>query len=312
MVLNPKLLHRSIVSCSGSSCKRIFFCLGLLLSLSSAVFTQDKNISWELKGGFTFASISGPAEKIGNTRITENFSYQTGLHASVGFTSMLTRHSGLRLELMFNRRGTNYNFTGQSYWFFETPNHEELFSFGTRKTELSITTDFLEMPLLYFVRANRVELSGGVSMGYLIDARGKGKLVYSGITEGGSTVAPFNIRLDFDYLKDPLEPLPAQINLLRSLDGQIVEIPQTIGAYYEASNSEARRFHRFDAQIIAGISFFLSEELFIGLRINYGITDLTNNLQDISMTQVNSDKSLIRRSDYDRNFAFQSSIGLRF
>ncbi len=287
-------------------------CLGLLLSASVFAFSQKKDISWELKGGFTFASISGPAEKIGNTRITEDFSYQTGFHASIGLNTLLSRHSGLRMELMYNRRGTNYSFAGQSYWFFTSTTDEELFSFGTRKTELSITTSYLEMPLLYFIRTNRVELSGGISLGYLINARGKGELLYSGITEGGSTVAPFKIRLDFDYIKDPLKPAPAQINLLRSLDGKVVEIPQTISAYYESSDASARHFHRFDVQIVGGISFFLSEELFIGLRLNYGITDLSNDLQDISTTRVNMDKSLIPRNDYDRNFAFQSSIGLRF
>ncbi len=265
-----------------------------------------------MKSGITFANWRGPAEKIGNTRILETFDYRSGFHIALGGNLALSEHTGIQVELMYNQRGVKYEFNGQSYWFFSTDSGASLFSFGTKKIELVITTTYLEMPILYYIRTARVELSAGMGMGYLARAKGAGMLFYSGLTESGTAVAPFKVVLNFDYLRDPLQRQPASNGYYQVLDGQLVEIPYEIGAYYESSGVAKRSFHQLDAHLIAGISFFLSQELYVGLRMNYGITDVTNNRQDVAKTHIEPDKNIILNDDFDRQFAFQASVGLRF
>ncbi|MBK7873505.1 MAG: outer membrane beta-barrel protein [Saprospiraceae bacterium] len=305
-------IHHYIASYSESNCKRFAPVLALLLSAQSFLYAQNSKVSVDLKGGLTFATMAGPSEKAGSTRIVEEFSYLVGLHGGVGLHLELTNYTGLQIELLYNQKGTHYSYSGQSYWLFPTLAGETVFSFGTRKMELSILNSYLELPLLYSVRVGRVEMSAGLGMSFLLRSKGKGELLYSGLTESGALVLPFKAKLDFDYLHDPIRRVSYSENFYRTLDGQVIDIPQTMSAYYETSGIHTRRFHRLDAQLVGGISFFLSETLFLDLRINYGVGDVTNNRQDVSLTQVDRNRVPVTRNDYDQNFAFLASVGLRF
>ncbi|MDX1940919.1 MAG: outer membrane beta-barrel protein [Saprospiraceae bacterium] len=305
-------IHHHIVSYSESNCKSFAPLLALLLSANSFLYAQSSKVSIDLKGGLTFATMTGPSEKVGSSRILEEFSYVAALHAGGGIHVELSNYTGLQIELLFNQKGTHYSYSGQSYWLFSTLSGEKLFSFGTRKMELSIITSYLELPMLYTVRIRRVEMYAGLGMGLLVRAHGKGELLYSGLTETGSSVFPFKAKLDFDYMRDPLDRVSDPENFYRTIDGEEVEIPRMLDTYYETSGIHTRYFKRLDAEVIGGVSFFLNETLFLDLRFNYGIGDITNNRQDVSRTQVDENRMPVTRNDYDRNFAFLTSVGLRF
>lgn len=266
----------------------------------------------DIRSGFTFARFQGPSEQLGGGRDLEAYSFNTGVHLALGASYALSRNTSLKAELSYIQLGTNYEFNGFSYWLFPVENGDPVYSFGTRNEELEIVNTYLSMPLFYTVRTNRIELALGVGVSYLTSSEAEGRLSYSGLTENGTRVTPFTIDLNFDYLNDPFNHLPMLGDRVRNIDGQLVEIPRIIGAYYESTGVEVERFRRWDAQVIAGISFFLSEELFIGLRMSYGLTDITNNRQDMSIVRLTPDREIILTHDKDRNVAFHASVGLRF
>ncbi|HMO40621.1 MAG TPA: outer membrane beta-barrel protein [Saprospiraceae bacterium] len=272
---------------------------------------QSASLAIDLKAGGTFARWEGPLEDLG-TRTLEDFTYRTDFHAGLGLLRAFNDFSGLRFELLYSRKGTHYRFNGPSYWFFPTNNGGELFSIGTRKTELSIRTNYLELPVLYYLRINRIEFSVGAGGGWLLGAQGQGTLLYSGISESGSAVAPFSIALDFDYLRDPLPPIPSTDGIPRLLDGELVRIPRQMSAYDEYAGTGGRYLHFREVYLLGGVAFFLTRELYLDFRFNYGLANITNPAQDASLTRVNPDKSRILRDDYDRNMAWLVSAGIRF
>jgi len=303
----------NIVFYFANNCKQLLYCCYLLLSISILIPAQaQESIQFDIKAGLTFARFSGSAEQLSSGRDLEDYNFNAGFHLALGASYPLGRNNGLQTELFFSQNGTNYEFNGISYWFFPTENGEAVFSFGARNEDLEIVNSYLMLPVMYYVRANRVEISLGAGVGYLLTSRAEGKLTYSGLTESGSRVSPFTIDLNFDYLNDPFEEAAQTTGRTRVIDGQTVQLPEVIGAYYEFSGEPIRRFRRWDAQLIGNISFFLSDEIFLSLRMTYGLNDITHDRQDVSLLRVEADKTPVFTKDFDRNLAFYASVGMRF
>ena len=52
--------------------------------------------------------------------------------------------------------------------------------------------------------------------------------------------------------------------------------------------------------------------LFLGFRLNYGLSDVTNQSQDVDYQQLEDSARVILRDDFDRNVSIQTSIGFSF
>ncbi len=303
----------NIEFCYASTYNRLtcYFCLLLGIWLTQPAQAQKK-LHVDLKSGFTFARFQGPSEHFSSPRDLERFRFNTGVHLALGVGYALTPNSGLQAELQYAQAGTQYEFNGISYWFLPSRSGEVVYSFGTRNMELDVVNTYLALPLLFYAHSNRIELSVGAGVGYLLSSQATGRLAYSGLTESGARITPFTIDLRFDYLNDSFERLPLLGDRTRTVGGQPLEIPRVIGAYYESTGEEVHRFRQWDVQLFGSISFFLSQELFVGFRMSYGLSDITNNRQDASIVQVATDRSLIFTRDMDRNLVFYASVGLRF
>jgi len=89
-------------------------------------------------------------------------------------------------------------------------------------------------------------------------------------------------------------------------------LPRTLQAYYDYPNgADTGLFNRLDFGIHASANVFINRSLFVGLRFNYGLTDITNDDVDRSLGEING-SDLILRDDFDRNISLQASIGFSF
>lgn len=313
MVLNPKQPLKHIVSYFANTCSNCLFVLCLLIGIGTPFATLgQKKVQLDVKTGLTFARFQGPSEIVRINRETETYDFHTGFHLGLGINYPLSQNTALQLELLYVQKGTSYRFRGTSYWFFPTMAGEDIYSFGTRNMSLDIVNTYVELPISYVVHINRLELSAGAGLGYMVSAKGKGMITFSGLTERGAPVSPFNIELDFDYLEDPLQRVAIFDGPSRLIDGKVVKLPRSVNAYYESTGADVRRFRELDVFLNGNIAFFLSQSLFISLRMTYGLIDITNNRQEMALSRVNADKSLILTNDFDQNIAFFASIGLRF
>jgi hypothetical protein len=288
---------------------RILF-LFLLLFPAAIGHTQ---LSGGFVAGMNFSRFSGPLEMDGRGRDLEEFKFKTGFHVGGGLNLRMTEMAGFRVELLYAQKGTEYTYSGPSYWVFTTGQGKDIFSTGTRKTFLKIVNHYLELPLVAYARIGRLEFGGGGYFSYLISSTGTGDLTYDGVIESGFIIAPFSIVLDFNYFSDPFEQTGMEETQSVQVGGQAVQVPESIGAQYEVvSVPNERLFRRWDYGLIGNLALYLNQGLHLGFRLNYGLQDLTREERDISRAELDADNRPIFRNDFDRNVTLQVSIGFSF
>lgn len=267
------------------------------------------NFSGGFRAGLTFGTLSGPVESTDAGMALENMSFSSGFHVGATFNYKLTDIFGVRGELLYAQKGTNYDYDGESFWVFEPLIGSPVYSSGTRRVSLDVTNSYLETPLSVYARFGKIEISGGVNPGILIGSRGFGELTYSGRTVLGTTIAPFTMNLEHQYRQDVFRGAVGTEVENRIIEGRPIEIPQTAGAYYEGLNNDEKLYRSFDVGLIGGLSFFLNESLFLGGRVHYGLSDVTNTQQDYARRTLDNNRNLILREDNDRNLVLYLSLG---
>lgn len=282
---------------------------GILIILCWAALLSAQSFSGGFKAGLNFSSFRGPEEMDDNGESLESFNTNSGFHIGAAFKYALSDFFGLRAELLYSQKGVDYMYEGPSYWvFFNTTN--PVYTFGTRNSVVSITSNYIDLPLMAYVRLGRIELSAGVNAAVLLGARGIGDLTYSGgKTLNGGSIDNFTLALDYAYFTDFYRGFNTFENHMLEVGNLILEVPKNIGAYYQGADNDKNAFRRTDFGLNAGVSFFLNKGLYLGFRANYGLTDITKMEQDFSKFRLNSDNSFIFRDDDDKNVSFQASLG---
>ena len=176
--------------------------LVLLLAIPGWFQLAAQEFSGGFRAGINFATIDGPSEASDSGNSLEEYKMSTGFHVGATANLKFNDYFGLRAELLYSQKGTDYNYNGQSFWILYTEDDQPIYATGDRNTSLSITNSYIDIPFMAVGRYGRVEISGGASLGFLVSSRGSGELTFSGQTAAGSTVDPFTVVLDFSYFDD--------------------------------------------------------------------------------------------------------------
>lgn len=290
----------------------------ILILVAAFTFSTLPFASGQFSGGFVaglnFATINGPSETNANGEALDNFSFRTSFHLGGRFNYLFNEVLGVRAEILYSQKGGRYNYDGDSYWVFLTEKEDVyVYASGTRSTTLSINNSYFDLPLMVTARFGRLEIAGGGYMAYMVGSRGSGELTFSGVSEGGQTVDPFTIALDFNYFNDAFQREDIGEVEKREIDGETVLIPKSLGAEYQVIvDNEDRLFRRFDYGLKGSLALFLNQGLFLGFRVQYGLSDLTRTERDISRYQLGPNKEPIFLDHKDRNLLLQASIGFNF
>ena len=278
----------------------------LLVAFCFTLSAQE--IGFGFRAGLNFNSFVGDSETDGNGTELEDFTNNTGFHVGATFTWKATELMGLRGELVYNQKGGRRNFEGPSYLILTSTTGDDIFTTGTRKQNLNITTSYIDFPITgYFKPIPNVEIFGGFNVGFLVSASVFGEVNYS-----GTNIEAFRYEVDGNYLSDkPQEAIFGDPSKTVSVGNNTVEVPNSAGVYYEFMEDMGNLYKAVDIGAIGGISVFLNGSLFVAGRINYGLTDTTKEAADVSLTSKNGDQ-FITRNDDDRNLSLQASIGFSF
>lgn len=288
------------------------FLLVLLLALLTCFPLTAQEFSGGFRAGINFATIRGPLEMSSSGNDLEEYKFSNGFHVGATSNLFFNDYFGLRAELLYSQKGADYNYDGESFWVFYTADDQPIYATGSRSTSLSITNSYFDIPFMAVGRYGRVELSGGLNLGILISSRGSGELAFSGQTAAGSAVDPFTIALEFNYFDDAFQRTDINDVETRNIDGKIVEIPKTLTANFQELEGDQKLFNTIDLGLIGGLAFFLNQGLYVGLRVNYGLSDLTKTERDASRKELDDSNNLIFRDDKDRNLTLQASVGFSF
>lgn len=288
---------------------RAILFIGFLLA-GHGVYAQ---FHFGFKTGLNFSQIDGPSEKDDAGKDLEDWSSSTGFLVGMSFAYQFNEYFSVRSELMYSKKGTEYEFDGQSYRFFRD-NQTNVLSFGQSRYSLRVSNSYIDMPVMAAGKWKRLELAGGFYAAALVQSIGEGSLTY---TQGRTAVLnnpidSIRYTLDYNYKKDGPGGADFGGTFTVRVDNRDVTQPQTVGAYFDQTEDNGPLYAPFDFGLIGELSFFLTETLYLSGRIQYGLTDITRNEADLSKVRVSDDNSLLYRDDKHRNFTIQACLGFSF
>lgn len=287
--------------------------LKITLLLLVAAYSAQAQLRYGFKTGLNFATLNGPSELSDAGASLESWSNVTGFHIGLAVGYNFTDNYGLRGELMYSKRGGKYTFDGPSYRIFRYDGGSTTAT-GTSKYLVNLSNSYLDLPVFGFARWGDFEISGGAYVGVLVGSTGSGSLTFSdGRTAPlGNAVDKTQFNLDYNYRRDNPGEGESSPTFVVRVDSRNLELPKTIGAYYDYPEDKGSLYNALDYGLIGGASYYFSRSLYLGARLQYGLADVTNNDADLAKARLGDDGAQLFRDDQDRNFSIQVSVGFSF
>ena len=265
-----------------------------VLMIATTAIAQD--LTYGFRAGLSYSKFLGDVEMDANGNALEEFSFASGFHIGIAVNYAVTDLFGFRGEFIFNQRGTEQKFDGDSYYFLSRATSEQRLLLGRRKVDLNVSTANIEVPLMAYFKVGSFEFMGGANISLLMAASGGGGLNFEGISPNGNAVDPFRITLTYNYVKDEagsrgFGTIPVTI------DGATTLTAAANGAYYDFDTKDGNAFNVLDIGLIGGLSYYLNQGLYLGGRIIYGFTDVDKNQYDISLGSLDASNNYIPRAD---------------
>ncbi len=289
--------------------KCVFILLLTIVSLS-----MHAQLRYGFKTGLNFATIKGESELGVGGASLENWANVTGFQIGITLGFPITDNIGIRGELMYSKKGAKYTFDGPSYRFFRNANTVK-FTTGNSKYLINVNNSYIDIPVMAYARWKSFEISGGAYAALLVQSIGEGALTYSNaisVVPPNNPVPEVKVNLSHNYRKDAVGEGAAGETVSVQVDAAKFDILKTQGAYYDYTEDRGNLYNSLDYGLVGGVSYFLSSALYVNVRVQYGLADLTKNEADLSKGAVGDDLSLQYRNDNDRNFVVQASVGFSF
>lgn len=269
---------------------------------------QDYNIG--VRAGLNYSKFQGPSEE----GVTEKFSLASGFHFGFSFTYNLNEFLGLRTELAYNQAGSKYKYEGDSYYIFRNservPTPTQIV-YDSSRFNLDVSNAYFSIPLTLHLRTlEKFEFYGGGYVNFLISSIGAGNLRFGSDEFPQHTFTQGN---NHNYKSDVAGGVGQGAGQVLVLANGVRKPEYSqVGAYYFQTTKEGNLYKSVDYGLIAGVAYYLNPGLYFGLRANFGLRDITNNLMDISRKELDENDGFILKSDDDRNLDIQLSIGFKF
>ena len=280
-----------------------FFNLLIISNLTAQEF------SYGFKAGLNFNNFLSDSEMDANGNELETFTNKTGFHVGATFTLKATELMGVRGEFLFSQKGGKRRFQGDSFYTIQATNNDFPIE-GFRDITVNVSNSYLDIPIMGYVKLfDRLEISAGANVGILISSTGFGSFNFSPT----GNIPQINYELDYRFGADNAGDFEASATSPSIfIGGDQFQFPRNAGAYYEYPQDEGHLYKTLDFGLVGGLAFYMNKGLYISVRLNYGLTDVTNEDADVSWHQRNTDLSFIKRNDDDRNFSLQTSVGFSF
>ncbi len=282
------------------------FILIFLLGLTTIV-GHSQELSFGFKAGLSNVSTKGPLESTANGMQLENVKANRAFILSVLVNANLTDEFTIQGELMYNQKGYNYTYKGPSYAVLRTQDND-YFLTGNRDMSLNVSNTYFQIPIsLSYKLLNRIQFQGGLYGSVLVSSTAAGQILYSGLNNIPGEV---EMTLNYNYRGDKaMGASPGSQEIRINNEPQL--IASQVGAYYDYREKDKALFQTFDAGLLAGVNIFINQSLFVGVRYNHGLIDITRNTVNRSYQNL-SQGNLQFSDDDDRYSAWEFTIGFSF
>lgn len=263
--------------------------------------------SFGIRAGLNYTKFSGPLEQ----GVKEKFTLANGFHFGVNYAYKVADVFSVKGELLYTQIGSKYTFDGDSYY--KIP-FGTGFSFekGKSTIEMKVSNAYICIPVTFQWQATKkIEIFAGAYASILIGPKGSGTIYFE-----QSDSLFFKQSLIHNYSKDVAGGLASStIGPSVWVDGKVVTLGRDAGAYYNylSTEKEGNLYNRFDYGITGGFNYFINKGFYVGLRYDFGLTDVTNDKVDFLRTKFDEENNLdIKSNHFDRNVGFEVSFGFRF
>lgn len=294
----------------------------VILVLSSvSLFAQGYNIG--IRAGLGQNKFNGPTEM----NAIENYKLSGGFHFGINFQWNFNDIIGVRSEIVYNQTGSAYEFSSEDGYFLYrrlvtgtlaldlAPRAEWPLLRDKKVINLTYSNSYLQFPITAHVRVNnKIDLFAGGYFGLMLNPLATGTINFG---EGDLFEFPhiFEQGLEYDYNSDVAGEYNRFVNSrLLIVNGRDVDIPGAVGAYYffEDDTEYEQKFKSVDYGLTGGFAYYLNRGFYTSLRVEYGMADITRTRGDVSLQELNPDKTFVFNDDDDRNLGFYISLGFKF
>jgi len=300
--------------------KKIAF-IAVLLSLSQFTL-QAQDLGGGFKVGLNSSTlIASDLEKDASGADLESYEFLTGFHVGGLVQVKFNKYFGVQGEILFTQRGTSYTFEGESFQTYVASNNAVFNTTGQRKTILSMNNGYINIPFSATVKVvGNLHVAVGAYADFLVSSSAIGETTYIGITSNGSEVKDLGredelivTKHSYNYTKDEAGEFVGTSGMNTILVGsENIDIPNDTGAYYDYDEKNGNYFNRTDFGLHATAGWRFGNGLRFDLRANYGLTDVTNDFYDVSLSEHDGNFTPVSRSDKDQNLTLSLSIGFGF
>jgi hypothetical protein len=289
---------------------KIYKSLFVLVFFATCQLTNAQTFG--VKAGLNYSKFLGPTE----TGVDENYSFSNGFHFGLSYAYNFTDLFSLRTELFYIQNGSSYSYQGDSYYIIRQADKTTFEKGNLEFYDLNISNAYLSIPVMANYRINnKWEVFGGAYINLSIGPTARGQMKF--VSDERPDEIRFIRSLDFRYANDGIEEINGrsagqltEIGIL--VDGEVVILPKFAGAYTLQGEKTGNKINFLDYGLTFGTHYFLNKGFFVGLTLDYGLPDLTNNAADISLKELNPDNSFIFSNDKDTHLGIKVSFGFRF
>lgn len=233
------------------------------------------------------------------------------------FDYEITSNTGVFIELLYAQKGGRYRYNGDSYLLINDPIEGNIYLTGQRRTSINITNSYVDIPLCFYYKpSKKIRVGIGPSVGFLVSSIGSGETVFTPgdpfPSEGIITALTHNYRKHTGDNSD----ITYQTITVNGLGVFEDAVPTEQGAYYDFGQKTDNYFNGIDFGLNLDFSYNVGGNLWLGLRLNYGLTDVSNNTYDFSKLGLENTApdtyTKTPRADKDSNIGVQASLGFSF
>lgn len=280
--------------------------------MSVGMMAQSENIGFGFRAGASYSKFNGPSEIGPDGSDLESFSNTSGFHIGAAVNYKYSDLMGMRAEFVYSQRGSINDYNGPSYYVLGRYDVLNQTIRGTRNQTLKVTNAYIDIPILFYYRIGKLELSGGFNSSILLASTAGGSTDFNGVSSIGTPVDPFEVGLEHNYKSDEAMEASSDLQYV-DVDGFPYAVPTRTGAYYEFLEKDKDNFKTFDFGLVACAAFYINEGLYISARYIHGLTDVDRNEYDVSLQLApNADGTGVPRADKNTIQAWQFSVGFSF
>ncbi|MBL0190647.1 MAG: PorT family protein [Saprospiraceae bacterium] len=285
----------------------LFFCCFSMFHIS-----MSGQIKFGLRAGMNMSKLLIPIEKSSTgDKLNSNEFVTGGVHVGILFKYELMENLSVNSELLYTQKGTRRTFEGDGFYIVNPKIANPLIIKGDKKSFVTISNSYLEVPLTINYKLGPVELGAGFYSGILLSSKGSGEINIIGKNPVSDRLL---VLLNHNYLRDKTVGASEYSNIKKNkvnVAGSIIDYPYEQSAYHDFDQKDGNWYSALDFGFVGSLYYYFNKNFFAGARMNYGLKSIAKDQYLLSDAYLDGTKPQ-KLDGGVKNYNYQFTIGFTF